>query len=75
MKCNQSRPEFELVSPRLFLTTITITPRPPPKKPINYNSFKNKIPENPSLTNHVCVCVCVCEQNSALDNSQGFICQ
>ena len=31
MKCNQSRPEFELVSPCPFLTTITITPRPPPQ--------------------------------------------
>ena len=27
MKCNQSRPGFELVSPYLFPTTITITPR------------------------------------------------
>ena len=31
MKCNQSRPEFELVSPCSFPTTITITPREPPK--------------------------------------------
>ena len=30
MKCNQSRPEFELVSPCSFPTTITITPRAPP---------------------------------------------
>ena len=31
MKCNQSRPGFELVSPCPFPTTITITPRAPPK--------------------------------------------
>ena len=31
MKCNQSRPGFELVSPCSFPTTITITPRAPPK--------------------------------------------
>ena len=30
MKCNQSRPGFELVSPCSFSTTITITPRAPP---------------------------------------------
>ena len=30
MKCNQSRPGFELVSPCPFPTTITITPRAPP---------------------------------------------
>ena len=30
MKCNQSRPGFELVSPGSFPTTITITPRSPP---------------------------------------------
>ena len=29
MKCNQSRPGFELVSPCSFPTTITITPRAP----------------------------------------------
>ena len=29
MKCNQSRPGFELVSPCPFPTTITITPRTP----------------------------------------------
>ena len=29
MKCNQSRPGFELVSPCPFPTTITITPRAP----------------------------------------------
>ena len=32
MKCNQSRPGFELVSPCPFPTTITITPRAPPKR-------------------------------------------
>ena len=32
MKCNQSRPGFELVSPCSFPTTITITPRAPQKK-------------------------------------------
>ena len=31
MKCNQSRPGFELGSPCPFPTTITITPRTPPK--------------------------------------------
>ena len=31
MKCNQSRPGFELVSPCPFPATITITPRAPPK--------------------------------------------
>ncbi len=31
MKCNQSRPGFELVSPCPFPTTITITPRAPPQ--------------------------------------------
>ena len=30
MKCNQSRPGFELESPCPFPTTITITPREPP---------------------------------------------
>ena len=30
-KCSQSRPGFELVSPCPFPTTITITPRAPPK--------------------------------------------
>ena len=31
MKCNQSRPGFELVSPCSFPTAITTTPRAPPK--------------------------------------------
>ena len=31
MKCNQSRPGFELESPCPIPTTITITPRAPPK--------------------------------------------
>ena len=31
MKCNEFRPGFELVSPCSFPTTITITPRAPPK--------------------------------------------
>ena len=31
MKCHQSHPGFELVSPCPFPTTITITPRAPPK--------------------------------------------
>ena len=31
MKCNQSRPGFELVLPCPFPTTITITPQTPPK--------------------------------------------
>ena len=37
MKCNESRPGFELVSPCPFLTTITITPRAPPIK--NWQKF------------------------------------
>ena len=32
MKCNQSRPGFEFVSPCPFPTTISITPRTPPKR-------------------------------------------
>ena len=44
MKCNQSRPGFELVSPCPFPTTITITPRAPPIY----------------IYMCVCVCVCVC---------------
>ena len=32
VKCNQSRPGFELVPPCPFPTTITITPRAPPKQ-------------------------------------------
>ena len=32
MKCNQSRPGFELVSPCPFPSTITITPRAPPNQ-------------------------------------------
>ncbi len=31
MKCNQPCPGFELVSPCPFPTTVTITPRAPPK--------------------------------------------
>ena len=31
MKCNQSRPGLELVSPCPFPTTITTTPQAPPK--------------------------------------------
>ena len=31
MKCNRSRPGFELVSPRSFPTAITTTPRAPPQ--------------------------------------------
>ena len=37
MKCNEFRPGFELVSPCLFPTTITTTPRAPP------NNFSNDI--------------------------------
>ena len=37
MKCNQSRPGFELVSPCPFPTTITIPPRAPPKINILYH--------------------------------------
>ena len=38
MKCNQSRPGFELVSPCQFPATITITPRAPPAL-ITYNGW------------------------------------
>ena len=37
MKCNQSRPGFELVLPCPFPTTITITPRAAPKILCSYN--------------------------------------
>ena len=40
MKCNQSRPGFELVSPCPFPTTISITPRVPPFICL-YASFTN----------------------------------
>ena len=36
MKCNQSRPGFELVSPCPFPTTITITPRASPTRCNSY---------------------------------------
>ena len=36
MKCNQSRPGFELVSPCPFPITITITPRVLPRAPYIY---------------------------------------
>ena len=42
MKCNQSRPEFELVLPCPFLTTITITSRAPPHNNNNNNNNKKK---------------------------------
>ena len=38
MKCNQSRPGFELVSPCSFPTTVTITPRAPPNTLQNQKS-------------------------------------
>ena len=41
MKCNQSRPGFELVPPCPFPTTITITPRAPPK--VIYLSIAGKL--------------------------------
>ena len=37
MKCNQSRPGFELVSPCPFPATITITPRAPPWYYLTYD--------------------------------------
>ena len=37
MKCNQSRPGLELVSPCSFPTAITTTPRAPPMK--GYSAF------------------------------------
>ena len=39
MKCNQSRPRFELESPCPCPTTITITPRAPPQ---NCNIMQQK---------------------------------
>ena len=39
MKCNQSRPGFELVSPCSFPTTITITPQ---EHPLHYERHKSK---------------------------------
>ena len=42
MKCNQSRPGFELVSPCPFHTTITITPRAPPTSTRPYNNKQKK---------------------------------
>ena len=41
MKCNQSYPGFELVSPCPFPTSMTITPRAPPVSSINKNICKN----------------------------------
>ena len=37
-KCNQSRPGFELVSPCPFPTTITTTPRAPPRR-LMYSNY------------------------------------
>ena len=45
MKCNQSRPGFELVSPSTFPTTITITPEAPPIY-TTCTSYKNYLWEN-----------------------------
>ena len=42
MKCNQSCPGFELVSPCPFPTTITITPRAPPKWLISHKTKPNQ---------------------------------
>ena len=53
MKCNQSRPGFELVSPCPFPTTITTTPRAPHKVPTIRPPASHH--ENyPSLTNQTC---------------------
>ena len=43
MKCNHSRPGFELVSPCPFPTTITTTPRAPPKIPSIVSLLSAKI--------------------------------
>ena len=40
MKCNQSRPRFELVSPCPFPTTITITPRATPSAHSNLSNVE-----------------------------------
>ena len=50
MKCNESRPGFELVSPSSFPTTITITPRAPPSCEHNYTSFKHNIKKPLNIT-------------------------
>ena len=41
MKCNSSRPGFELVSPYPFPMTITITPRAPPNTPRHLQNYLN----------------------------------
>ena len=60
MKCSQSRPGFELVSPYPFPTTITITPRAPPQNTVinetttitdllkQYEDFFGKIGNDPT---------------------------
>ena len=48
MKCNQSRPGFELVSPCPFPTTIIITPRAPPTI-ILYEIFTSALADGFSL--------------------------
>ena len=49
MKCNQSRPVFERVSPCPFLTTTTITPRAPPQhlRHVFVDFFGCRIHRNP----------------------------
>ena len=53
MKCNQSRPGFELESPCPFPTTITITPRAPPL--LLMLSVVAMIPRNYILRKSTCV--------------------
>ena len=44
MKCNQSRPRFELVSPCPFPSTITIAPRAPPLQKVSSSSHHLVMP-------------------------------
>ena len=50
MKCNQSRPGFELVLPCSFPTTITITPRAPPYRNVILVLYSHE-----QLYMHICM--------------------
>ena len=62
MKCNRSRPGFELVSPRSFATAITTTPRAPPRlhyeERIKVSACKLVAGET-NMRTRVCVCAYV----------------
>ena len=56
MKCNQSRPGFELGSPCSFPTTITITPRAPPESiTLVPRSLDRRIEDNTWKLTTVCL--------------------